>query len=85
MVTYFIIGIIVSALEMFLAYRDLKKYGLSIYDVFPNLNLCSFGQKIFLSIFTFVGIAIVWPLQVAHWIYRIVSYKKVQENEEDSA
>ena len=81
MVVYFIIGLIVSLMETFMMLRDLKKYGLTMCDVVPTLS--SYGDlEVAITIaMTIGGIALIWPLQVCYWIYRIISRKTVQEED----
>ena len=78
MVEYLIIGIVVAIVETIMTLVDLKKLGLTIYDLWPDLEY----KRVFticVLMFIPIVIAIVWPMQVFHWIWRIVSHKEVQE------
>ena len=76
-VVYFIIGLIVSAIEIVMAYRDLKKYGLTLKDIVPVIDSLNNAWIVFGMICTFIMLAVVWPVQVSYWIYRSVFHKKV--------
>lgn len=75
MVVYAIIGIIVSIVELIMAYRDMKKLGLTIYDINPKLSQSSRLLRTCIMISMPIILAIVWPLQVYHWIRRFVLHK----------
>lgn len=75
MVVYIIIGLIVSAIEFIMAYRDMKNMGLSLNDIFPVIRPMSNSWIVFARIFSFIVLAFAWPVQVSHWIYRI--YKRI--------
>ena len=80
MVVYFIIGLIVSAIEFIMAYRDLKKDGLSLKDMYPAIDLLNNVWVAFAIVCAFITLAVIWPAQVSCWIYRIcrsVFHKKV--------
>lgn len=77
MINYFIIGCIVSAVETLLAYRDLKKYGLTMQDIHPTFGQLNDVGLALVNVFTFIGIAIIWPVQVGFWVNRLVSCENV--------
>ena len=74
MVGYFVIGIIVAVVETIMALVDLKKLGLTIYDLYPELKQKDRGFTICVLLFVPTIITIGWPIQVYHWIRRIVSH-----------
>ena len=80
MVVYIIIGLIVSAIETVMAYRDMKNMGLSLKDICPAISPLNNAWIVFGIICTFIMLAFIWPAQVSYWIYRIyrsVFHKKV--------
>lgn len=79
-VVYFIIGLIVSAIETVMVYRDMKNMGLSLKDICPTISSLNNVWIVFGMVCTFIVLAVIWPAQVSYWIYRIyrsVFHKKV--------
>lgn len=85
LVVYLVIGIIVSIVEGAMSLYDLKKYELTIYDVWPSMSQLNQTQIVLVGILASIDLAIVWPVQVYVWIKRIVSHFMDQETEGDLA
>ena len=85
MVIYLIIGIIVAIVEMIWAYIDMKKLGMTIYDINPNLTQVNRAIVVLTMISIPIELTLLWPWQAYHWIRRIVTKNEVQETEEGSA
>ncbi len=85
MVRYLIIGIIVAIVETVMALVDLRKYELTIYDIWPWLKDMNRVFTVLTFAFILIGLTIMWPVQLYVWIRRIVTHDKVQETGEDLA
>jgi hypothetical protein len=75
MVDYLIIGIIVALVETIMTLVDLKKMGMTVYDLCPDTE---HGFAICVLIILIAITTFAWPVQVYHWIRRIVRRKEVQ-------
>ena len=85
MVAYLIIGIIVGIVEVISALVDLSELGLTTYDIYQSHW---YKRKGFIKlgwILAVIWLTIIWPVQVYHWIRRIVKHNEVQETGGDSA
>ena len=77
---YLIIGIVVSIAETSMACLDMKKLGLTIYDICPEPIRLIRPNKIVIVLVIIaasIAIAIIWPVQVYHWIRRFILHNKV--------
>jgi hypothetical protein len=84
MVRYLIVGIIVAIVEEVSMFIDMKKLGLTIYDIWPMLKGLDWVTMAFMFVTSIIVVAILWPLQVYVWIRRITKCDEVQKTEEES-